>query len=935
MLQNADGRVFDNIAKALGIDFREIIKDARNKQEALSAMQESISRYVGASFEQSSQIAAQVYQRFEDKWTAATEQRIRQMFPELSGRTRKPSAPIDHFLEVLRMGAYDDAEIKSLVAAKYGVEPLSAEQTNRILSIMDEAAKLPENSKRRVDLEAQAAAIAASNVKSSWAEKWDAWRYTAMLGNIRTNVKNAGGNISMGMEARAKDVVLAAAEKAADAISKAAGKNGIQRTTSVLNPLSATDRALTGKAFADADENAYRPLTSTSEIFDIAKSSKGLGRVYQGNLLEGLRTASTRALEGGDYSGTLGMLEALDETKLKAINAWVKAGVEKLGDKGFIGVSGLKNNYAYSLASYLKANGYDSTVFDLDTPETRNILEKARAHAIQQALINTYHADSALADAISDFKRKLSNSESVGGRIAGKVAEGFLPFVKTPVNVINNAIHYSPISFLKLASLDVVGIKKGTKTVNDALEDFASGLTGSLLMAIGAWMYQKGFLVPGMDEDEDKQSKSTGRQAYSLRIPNEDGSFTNYGIDWLTSTAVPLFTGAEWAKLGNGEGTGDPLNDAVTALSHIAEPIINMSLMQGVENALSAVEYAETNKTGAFLSSAATSYVTQGIPTIFGQIARGIDDTRRSTYSDKTGVSGDIAYTQNKIENKLPGLSMTNEPYIDPWGRTESNGGLLYNLLSPGYYSREEMTDVDKALDALYQESESASVLPSLADKKLKLDGEERNLTPEEYTEFATERGQTAYDLLGSLTGSDMFEDMSTEDQVEAVSSMYSLADALAADAQFGNSYEPSSTNQKLMDAYNANGTSGVVSYLSAKNSIVGTGSVDENGKRSVTQDDKYRAYTDYAGPADEAIRNYLIAYPSDEKVSAVYKQFGGTVAQTWMKYKMQVDTNGNDSISQAEAKVWLSHSNLTQTQKAWFWQNTNKRWEKRSNPFL
>ena len=78
-----------------------------------------------------------------------------------------------------------------------------------------------------------------------------------------------------------------------------------------------------------------------------------------------------------------------------------------------------------------------------------------------------------------------------------------------------------------------------------------------------------------------------------------------------------------------------------------------------------------------------------------------------------------------------------------------------------------------------------------------------------------------------------------------------------------------------------------------------------------------------------------LIAYPSDEKVAAVYKQFGGTVAQTWMKYKMQVDTNGNDSISQAEAKVWLSHSNLSQAQKAWFWQNTNKRWEKRSNPFI
>ena len=863
------------------------------------------------------------------------EEEIRSAINNIFGKKKAKSAPVDQFLSILKSGTYSNDAVKEFVASKYGVMPLSTDQANQILTLVGEAEKLPANSKRRVDLETQAAAIAASNVQSSWQDKWDAWRYTAMLGNIRTNVKNAGGNISMALEARAKDVVLAAAEKAADAISKATGKNGIQRTTSVLNPLSATDRALTGKAFADADENAYRPLTSTSEIFDIAKSSKGQGRVYQSNLLEGLRTASTRALEGGDYSGTLGMLEALDETKLKAINAWVKAGVEKLGDKGFIGVSGIKNNYAYSLASYLKANGYDSTVFDLDTPETRSILEKARAHAIQQALINTYHADSALADTISDFKRKLSNSESVGGRIAGKVAEGFLPFVKTPVNVINNAIHYSPISFLKLASLDVVGIKKGTKTVNDALEDFASGLTGSLLMAIGAWMYQKGFLVPGMDEDEAKQSKSTGRQEYSLRLPNEDGSFSNYGIDWLTSSAIPLFTGAEWAKLNNGEATGDFLNDSITSLSSIAEPVVNMSLMQGVENALSAVEYAETNKTGAFLSSAATSYVTQGIPTISGQIARGIDDTRRSTYSDKTGASGDIAYTQNKIENKLPGLSMTNEPYIDPWGRTESNGGLLYNLLSPGYYSREEMTDVDKALDALYQESESASVLPSLADKKLKLDGEERNLTPEEYTEFATERGQTAYDLLGSLTGSDMFEDMSTEDQVEAVSSMYSLADALAADAQFGDSYEPSSTNQKLMDAYNASGTSGVVNYLSAKNSIVGTGAMGENGQRTVTQADKYRAYTNYSGSADEAIQNYLIAYPSDEKVSAVYKQFGGTAAQAWMKYKLQVDTNGNDSISQSEAKVWLSHSNLTQAQKAFFWQNTNTQWKASSNPFL
>lgn len=864
------------------------------------------------------------------------EEEIRSAINNIFGKKKAKSAPVDQFLSILKSGTYSNDAVKEFVASKYGVMPLSTDQANQILTLVGETEKLPANSKRRVDLEAQAAAIAASNVKSSWADKWNAWRYTAMLGNIRTNVKNAGGNISMGMEARAKDVVLAAAEKAADAISKAAGKNGIQRTTSVLNPLSATDRALTGKAFADADENAYRPLTSTSEIFDIAKSSKGQGRVYQGNLLEGLRTASTRALEGGDYSGTLGMLEALDETKLKAINAWVKAGVEKLGDKGFIGVSGLKNNYAYSLASYLKANGYDSTVFDIDTPETRSILEKARAHAIQQALINTYHADSALADFISNRKQELNNGKSIGMRAAGKVAEGFLPFVKTPVNVINNAIHYSPISFLKLASLDVVGIKNGTKTVNDALEDFASGLTGSLLMAIGAWMYQKGFLVPGMDEDEDKQSKSTGRQAYSLRIPNEDGSFTNYGIDWLTSTAVPLFTGAEWAKLGNGEGTGDPLNDAVTALSHIAEPIINMSLMQGVENALSAVEYAEDNrKVASLISSAATSYVTQGVPTILGQIARGIDDTRRSTYSDKTGVSGDIAYTQNKIENKLPGLSMTNEPYIDPWGRTESNGGLLYNLLSPGYYSREEMTDVDKALDALYQESESASVLPSLADKKLKLDGEERNLTPKEYTKFATERGQTAYDLLGSLTNSDMFESMSTEDQVEAVSGMYSLADALAADAQFGDSYKPSSTNQKLMDAYNASGTSGVVNYLSAKNSIVGTGAMGENGQRTVTQADKYRAYTNYSGSADEAIQNYLIAYPSDEKVSAVYKQFGGTAAQAWMKYKLQVDTNGNDSISQSEAKVWLSHSNLTQAQKAFFWQNTNTQWKASSNPFL
>ncbi|WP_394967465.1 hypothetical protein [Candidatus Allofournierella merdipullorum] len=785
-------------ASSLGIDFRKLAKQySTNKDAALRSLTNDIISKTGVSGRDAAELADRIMVAYNQEMNRAIESNLKAALPELFEKTRatQKRAAIDRFVQLLNMGVYNDDTVKQLVASKWGVAPLSVEQATSITTILKEADKLPQGSKARYDLEMQAAAIAAESINTSLLDKWNAWRYMAMLGNVRTNEKNISSNVAQGGLARTKEFVQAMIESGVDAVSRAVRGKGIQRTTAIVNPFSAEGKKLLSAALSDADNTAYKDLIGTSEYFDITKQMGH--KVFDTKWLENVRKGISGALEGADYYGAPGALDFFKKAFSEDSVAWkaadmIQRKVGMYGEKTAIGISGLRNNYAWSLAEYLKANRLDPSVLNAVDDASVQVAAQARAWAIKQALENTYHEESAVASALSNFSKMLMQSDSKGAKALGVVLEGNFPFKKTPINVLKEALRYSPAGIVEPAIQAVISVvKKGNApSAAEWADSIAKALTGTGLIALGAYMRSIGVLNSSFDDVAAAGKEGTGEQEYSLRFEDEDGNLVSYTIDWLSPIALPLFMGAEYydRAIKGGEGILSAIANGVAAL---ADPVTEMTFLSSLNNTLDTFNTVKQSSEPSFALpaaaiSAGSSYFTQGVPTMLGQVARSVDDTRRSTYTGKTGVPNVVGRQIESVQNKLPGLSMLNEPYIDQWGNTDENEGgsllgrLAYNTLSPGFVSIAPADDTMQMLESL----DDKSVWPGYAPYSVEytVDGEKqkKRWTPEEYTQYATARGQGSREIADAFTYDAAFALLPPEQQASLLDEAYTYADFAA-----------------------------------------------------------------------------------------------------------------------------------------------------------
>lgn len=782
------GQAMSETARSLGIDFRKLAKQgAKSKADALAEIQKKIQQAVGVSEDQAAQLAQRVKQVYDDALTRAVDQNLRQMLPELFGKKANRAVPqaYDKFISLLNMGRYDDDAVKQLVASKWGIAPLTPEQTDQITELIEQANKYPAKSRQRADLQAQAASIAASNINSSLQEKWDAWRYTAMLGNVRTNERNIIGNVSQAMLARAKEVVQASAEAGVDWIAREVlGTDGIQRTTAIISPLNTSDRALMAGAFKDADNAAYTDLIGGSEMFDISREMLKQGRVFNNNVLEGLRTGTSRALEGADYEGAWGALNAFANAEGNAIQRAAASQLEKVakrGEEGWYGISGLRNNYAWSLSEYLKANGANAGIFQATDQASKELLDKARAWATQQALVNTYHEEEVISKAFNGLVKVLDEKGGKSGKAVSVALKGLLPFTKTPINILKSTYRYSPLGLLSAISKTVDTVRTGKSTAADVIDSVSKSAVGTAMFVLGGVLYKNGMLTSSMTEDERKAAEVTGQQEYSINFTGPNGKKYSYTIDWLSALSLPMLMGAELVKQKEQMGENDSAVDAlVNAAAAMGDPLVKMSFLQSLDNAIqtaSNVKLSENDSSVLALASvpvsALTSYATQGIPTIAGQVARGIDPLRRSTYTGQSGIKNVALKEVQKAKNRIPGLSMLSEPYIDPLGQEQENfggnilGRLAYQMLSPGYIS--EVKDIN------------FPVYPERPEYTVRYTDAEGNpvshrWTPEEYTQISRIQGQKSKDWIESLYDYPLTSVLDQDQLVKQYEKGYSMA---------------------------------------------------------------------------------------------------------------------------------------------------------------
>ena len=557
----------------------------------------------------------------------------------------------------------------------------------------------------------------ADQVPAKWKDKWNAWRYMAMLFNPRTHIRNIVGNVGFQPLRWTKDRVAATIEAG---VSKVSGGRLGRTKSFAANP------ALYKAAWADWSN--VRDVLSGNKYDDIRTEINSRRRIFR-----------TAPLEAG-----------------RKINSWALEAEDAIFKR---------ITYADALAGYLQSNGVTAEQMRNNTVDTQ-LLSRARDYAGREALKATYQDRNMVSDKVVQIARAL-----------GPAGEAVLPFKRTPANILVRGMEYSPAGLAKALTYDLIQVKRGRMTGAEAIDHIASGLTGSGLMALGAYLFAQGIVTSGGGDDEgqDAINDLTGVQNYALNLPGGG----NVTLDWLAPEALPFFMGVELMdSMGQGGNTAESIS---TALKSISDPMLELSMLQSLNDVIDSVSFSE-NKLGALASSALVSYFTQPIPTFGGQIERSAEDVRMTTYTDKNlRLPTDLQYAIGRASARIPGWDYQQMPYIDAWGREDSSGPLWLrmanNFLNPAYTSNKQVTPVDEEIQRIYDQTGDKTVVPSRPERYITVDGERIDLSKEKYEQYATKRGQMQFEMLGNIIDNPTYRSMSDTDKAFVIDSVYEYAD--------------------------------------------------------------------------------------------------------------------------------------------------------------
>ena len=724
---------------------------------------------------------------------------------------------VDYLSAMIQNGATKEelAEMLNtrMATGKYGI----SEKTQQdVVDLFRLANKYPEDSKQAFDLKTAAYKMIAEEAVSEDAtpfEKFESWRYLAMLGNPRTMIRNWVGNKMFGAVTGVSNNLSAVLEAGVDKASKKLGGEGIQRTKAILNPVD--DRSLIKAAGEDGDLHRYSYL---------------VGDKYERGTKDAIKKQKSAF-------------------NSKAIRQW-----EALTNRGISDYSAVKKKYSTSLAGYMKANGLDESAFEADgryhdlldksrtqlltdaekaemnnLKSTADLLEKARDYAVKQAEYATFHEDNEVAKAITELSNRWRHNKHAVVRGMGYGIEGMLPFKKTPANILKSGAQFSPLgaveSVIKTGKLiyENTGKRKGnledtykrktwrgdTVDVNrtlasDVIDSWSRNITGTGLMIMGMWLKDKG-IITSSTKDEKWQDNLEGIQNYGININGH-----TYSLDWAAPAVMPLLMGAELSKIKEknlllDKNWYENLAEITNTVNAILDPMFETSMMQNVKDTMEQIakdfQYnndGSAEAIGGIVGDAALNmtlgYLSQGIPTVAGQLARTIDNTRRTTDTKNDGVIGVIEKQGRKVMNKLPGLSFLNPEYRDSYGRTQQNGphkdplrNLVYQTLSPGYYSKQNTTAADESARNVYNaEGENGKpmmnkdVFPSW---KSRVSVSDEKFTPEEMATYRQASGEAQYAIRDALAKDEWFNSLDGPKQAEVLKSVNTLVDKIGKEA--------------------------------------------------------------------------------------------------------------------------------------------------------
>lgn len=501
------------------------------------------------------------------------------------------------------------------------------------------------------------------------------------------------------------NALMAGARRVKDAVAtgleRAFVPDASERAHAVYSRRSQADRL----AYADRSFEAHRQDLMGGGKYGFETFLKQNQRLFEGRALNALAQLNFKALEGED-----------------AIF--------------------LRSAYRDAMVQYLTAQRLDPAAL---TPQQ----EAAAADwAGQEALRATFRDASQLA--------ALLNRAANTGSVARLAVEGVMPFKKTPINIAKRGVEFSPIGILQGAYQLTAGVKSGRYTVAQGIDRIASGITGTGMIALGAMLARLGVLR-GAGEDDRKYEtflRAGGAQGYSLTLGD-----WSVNISGLAPATIPLFMGVSLYETIEREEAFD-MSALVDALAGATDPLMEMSFMSSLNSALESYnQNGLGGALGAVAWNAASSYLSQYVPTFTGKVGQFADPVERTTKADATSpLGGSLDSFLRSVLKKVPGAEATLEPAVDVWGRTQRRTAFgewaldFFNtFLSPGTVRVQNRTAVDEELIRLVEATGETGFLPTAGQKYFTVGGQRFEMDARQYTLYSQERGQACYAAIKSV----------------------------------------------------------------------------------------------------------------------------------------------------------------------------------------
>lgn len=623
---------------------------------------------------------------------------------------------------------------------------LSSDFQNNFLAKAEDICNMTDmDSREAKDAMAELGRMVADQIPVKLPEKVTAYLMNNMLGNFRTLItRNAGGNLGLNAVEQIGQRPLAAG------IDKlVANKTGVR-----------TQAGLTVDGLIEYMSGFKKGFADEAHDFKTGLHTARSGE----NTLENAVNANKHAFNGKNpLSKFLNMKDKLVRTGLS------------VGDRPFY-----EAVYNQTIGDYHRLREMGQMGEAIQNLSDADFDLYAKTAASLNGLAAVYQNNSKFASALLDFKKAIG--ELSEGTVGVDVLSQFsMPFVKTPANVVDRAIDYSPLGLIRngIRTAREGGIGGADFNQNRFVNELSRNIIGTGLMAGAAGAANAGRMSGSYsDNQEEKQAqKRSGMQEYAWNVPNWVPALGGKQMDisWLPvvgSNAVAAAAAVDAYK--NGEG--NVAQNIGTGLKAGGEALFDQSMFQGLQR-LFGSDNSYNNEEGIVGNALNTvkKGVSQVIPSLARQAGQVIDPYQRDISNSNEGN-----YDLNSIINNIPiarqyllapKVGDNGELMMENQGRNIASK-ILEDMILPGKLTEVTENPLDVEAKRLSDETGNTVAYRPKAMRK-DVDTDEHKLTNDEWVQYEQNLERATTEIGNSIINSDYYKTATDPDRERLLDNAY------------------------------------------------------------------------------------------------------------------------------------------------------------------